>query len=207
VAAREGAVEIDIDLITAQIRIRARQPRLTRVHNAFADEHAITHRPDLILVEAHVGDRMSWAGEKAPVPSRAEATSSIPCRQENPAQMVVREWFDALRKWTAVEGENTHIQWQRPGDGAKLRLQELSATLRRNRIQSAESLAQTRQSSQTTVERHRLAMADALRKARADVLRLRDGDVTGLTAEFLKKSDARLESLRHGSCPRRPWQR
>jgi peptidoglycan hydrolase CwlO-like protein len=88
-----------------------------------------------------------------------------------------------------------YAEWQRQADSFKSYLSELKSTIHRNRVLCSEGIAETRQNGQAKIEKHRIRLAEAIRQARAESLRLRPGDISDLTTTFLTQSEAHLHSL------------
>jgi peptidoglycan hydrolase CwlO-like protein len=88
-----------------------------------------------------------------------------------------------------------YAEWQRMADSFKSHLSELKSTIHRNRVLCSEGIAETRQNAQAKIEKHRIRLAEAIRQARAESLRLRPGDISNLTTQFLTQSEAHLQSL------------
>ncbi|OHT01609.1 hypothetical protein TRFO_07515 [Tritrichomonas foetus] len=95
-----------------------------------------------------------------------------------------------------VEAQLAHYaEWQRQADSFKSHLSELKSTIHHNRVICSEGIAETRQNAQAKIEKHRILLAEAIRQARAESLRLRSGDISNLTTTFLTQSEAHLKSL------------
>lgn len=90
---------------------------------------------------------------------------------------------------------NHYAEWQRQSDAFKSHLSELKSTIHHNRVLCSEGIAETRQAAQAKIEKHRVHLAEAIRKARAESLRLRSGDISKLSTSFLTLSEAHLKSL------------
>lgn len=95
-----------------------------------------------------------------------------------------------------VELQLSHYaEWQKQSDSFKSHLSELKATIHHNRVLCSEGIAETRQNAQAKIEKHRIHLAEAIRQARAESLRLRSGDISKLSTSFLTLSEAHLKSL------------
>lgn len=95
-----------------------------------------------------------------------------------------------------VENQLSHYaEWQKQSDSFKSHLSELKATIHHNRVLCSEGIAETRQNAQAKIEKHRIILADAIRQARAESLRLRSGDISKLSTSFLTLSEAHLKNL------------
>jgi chromosome segregation ATPase len=95
-----------------------------------------------------------------------------------------------------VEAQLAHYaEWQRLSDSFKSHLSDLKSTIHHNRVLCSEGIAETRQNAQTKIEQHRVRLAEAIRQARAESLRLRSGDISDLSTTFLTQSEAHLQSL------------
>jgi hypothetical protein len=95
-----------------------------------------------------------------------------------------------------VEAQLAHYaEWQRLSDTFKSRLSELKSTIHHNRVLCSEGIAETRQNAQAKIEKHRIRLAEAIRQARAESLRLRSGDISDLSTTFLTQSEAHVVSL------------
>lgn len=95
-----------------------------------------------------------------------------------------------------VEAQLEHLaEWQRQADSFKSHLSELKSTIHHNRVLCSEGIAETRQNAQTKIEKHRIKLAEAIRQARAESLRLRSGDISELSTTFLTQSEQHLQSL------------
>ena len=95
-----------------------------------------------------------------------------------------------------VENQLAHYaEFQRQADSFKAHLADLKSTIHKNRVICSEGIAETRQNAQAKIEKHRILLAEAIRKARAESLKLRSGDISDLTATFLTQSEAHLKSL------------
>lgn len=95
-----------------------------------------------------------------------------------------------------VELQLSHYaEWQKQSDTYKSHLSELKATIHHNRVLCSEGIAETRQNAQAKIEKHRIHLAEAIRQARAESLRLRSGDISKLSTSFLTLSEAHLKSL------------
>lgn len=90
---------------------------------------------------------------------------------------------------------NHYSEWQRQSDTFKSHLSELKSTIHHNRVLCSEGIAETRQNAQAKIEKHRIRLAEAIRQARAESLRLRSGDISNLSTTFLTQSEAHLQSL------------
>jgi chromosome segregation ATPase len=88
-----------------------------------------------------------------------------------------------------------YAEWQRMADSFKSHLSELKSTIHHNRVMCSEGIAETRQSAQAKIEKHRVKLAEAIRQARAESLRLRSGDISDLSATFLTQAEGHLHSL------------
>jgi hypothetical protein len=88
-----------------------------------------------------------------------------------------------------------YAEWQRVADSFKAHLSDLKSTIHHNRVMCSEGIAETRQNAQAKIEKHRVQLAEAIRQARAESLRLRPGDISDLSAIFLTQSEAHLQSL------------
>jgi hypothetical protein len=101
-----------------------------------------------------------------------------------------------LEESRQVEAQlNHYAEWQRQSDSFKSHLSELKATIHHNRVLCSEGIAETRQNAQAKIEKHRVRLAEAIRQARAESLRLRSGDISDLSTTFLTQSEAHLQSL------------
>jgi chromosome segregation ATPase len=95
-----------------------------------------------------------------------------------------------------VEAQLAHYaEWQRLSDSFKSHLSDLKSTIHKNRVLCSEGIAETRQNAQAKIEQHRVRLAEAIRQARAESLRLRSGDISDLSTTFLTQSEAHLQSL------------
>lgn len=95
-----------------------------------------------------------------------------------------------------IEAILEHLaDWQRNADSFKSHLSELRSTIHHNRVICSETIAETRQNAQAKIEKHRILLAEAIRQARAESLKLRPGDISDLTTTFLAQSEAHLKSL------------
>jgi hypothetical protein len=88
-----------------------------------------------------------------------------------------------------------YAEWQRMADSFKSHLSELKSTIHHNRVMCSEGIADTRQNAQAKIEKHRIRLAEAIRQARIESLKLRPGDISNLSATFLTQSEAHLQSL------------
>lgn len=103
---------------------------------------------------------------------------------------------EILAESRKVEAELAHYaEWQRQADTYKSHLSELKSTIHHNRVICSENISETRQNAQSKIEKHRILLAEEIRKARAESLRLRTGDISDLTTTFLTQSEAHLKSL------------
>lgn len=103
---------------------------------------------------------------------------------------------EILTESRKVEAELAHYaEWQRQADTYKSHLSELKSTIHHNRVICSENISETRQNTQSKIEKHRILLADAIRQARAESLRLKPGDISNLTTTFLTQSEAHLKSL------------
>lgn len=103
---------------------------------------------------------------------------------------------EILAESRKVEAELAHYaEWQRQADTYKSHLSELKSTIHHNRVICSENISETRQNAQSKIEKHRILLAEAIRQARAESLRLRAGDISNLTTTFLTQSEAHLKSL------------
>lgn len=90
---------------------------------------------------------------------------------------------------------NHYTEWQRNSESFKAYLAELKSTIHHNRVICNEVIAENRQNAQAKIEKHRVDLAEALRRARAESLRLRPGDMSELSATFLTQSEQQVKSL------------
>jgi len=90
---------------------------------------------------------------------------------------------------------NRYAEWQRQADSYQTQLSDLKSQIHKNRVGCSEVIAQTRQNAQAKIEKHRVDLAEAIRKARAESLRLRSGDISELSTTFLTQSEQQVESL------------
>jgi hypothetical protein len=88
-----------------------------------------------------------------------------------------------------------YAEWQRMADSFKSHLSELKSTIHHNRVMCSEGIAETRQNAQAKIEKHRIRLAEAIRQARSESLRLRTGDISDLSTTFLTPAEGHLESL------------
>ncbi|OHS98720.1 hypothetical protein TRFO_08713 [Tritrichomonas foetus] len=101
-----------------------------------------------------------------------------------------------LKESREVETQLSHYaEWQRQSDTFRSHLSELKSTIHHNRVLCSEGIAETRQNAQAKIEKHRVLLAEAIRQARAESLRLRSGDISHLSTTFLTQSEAHLKSL------------
>jgi peptidoglycan hydrolase CwlO-like protein len=95
-----------------------------------------------------------------------------------------------------VEAQLAHYaEWMRISDQFKAHLAGLKSWIHHNRVMCSEGIAETRQNAQAKIEKHRIHLAEAIRQARAESLRLRPGDISDLSTTFLTQSEAHLQSL------------
>jgi DNA repair exonuclease SbcCD ATPase subunit len=101
-----------------------------------------------------------------------------------------------LAELREVDAQLAHYaEWMRMSDQFKAHLAELKSAIHHNRVMCSEGIAETRQNAQAKIEKHRIHLAEAIRQARAESLRLRPGDISDLSTTFLTQSEAHLQSL------------
>ena len=101
-----------------------------------------------------------------------------------------------LKESAEVEAQlNHYAEWQRQSDSFKAYLSELKSTIHHNRVLCSEIIAENRQNAQAKIEKHRVELAEAIRKARAESLRLRSGDISEQSTTFLTQSEQQVQNL------------
>ena len=101
-----------------------------------------------------------------------------------------------LKESKEVEAQlNHYAEWQQQSGAYQTRLAELKSKIHQNRITSSEAIAQSHKNEQARIDKHRIELAEAIRKARAESLRLRSGDISEQSTTFLTQSEQQVQNL------------
>ncbi|EAY14923.1 hypothetical protein TVAG_380330 [Trichomonas vaginalis G3] len=101
-----------------------------------------------------------------------------------------------LKETREVDEQLVHYaEWQRQADSFKTHLSELKSKIHQNRVNCSENVAYYRRVSQVKIEKHRVDLAEAIRKARAESLRLRSDDISPQSTTFLTQSEQQVQNL------------